>query len=84
MNQKLDLNKSEARPHPGPLDEPSARSAAFTPLQLPMLRELCTLKRRKRRAPVQGFNARMNRERIAKNDKWHVYGSFSGSCAPMQ
>jgi hypothetical protein len=31
-------------------------SAAFTPLQLPMLQELFTLKRRKRRAPVQGFN----------------------------
>jgi hypothetical protein len=39
--------------------EPSGRSAAFTTLQLPMLQELCTLKGRKRRAPVQGFNARI-------------------------
>jgi hypothetical protein len=35
------------------------RRAAFTPLQLPMLQELFTLKRRKRRAPVQWFDARI-------------------------
>jgi hypothetical protein len=39
--------------------EPSGWRAAFTPLQLPMLRDFCTLKRRERRAPVQGLNARM-------------------------
>ena len=45
--------------HPGPPHEPSEWRAAFTPLQLPMLRDLGTLKRRERRAPVQGFNARI-------------------------
>jgi hypothetical protein len=43
--------------HPPP--EPSVRSAAFTPLQLPIVQELFTLKRRKRRAPVQRFNAQI-------------------------
>ena len=41
------------------LHEPSGRSAAFTPLQLSMPQELCTLRRRSRRAPAQGFNARV-------------------------
>jgi len=41
-----------------PSREPSGRGTAFTPLQLTMLQDLCTLKRRERRAPVQGFNAR--------------------------
>jgi hypothetical protein len=50
MNLKMD---ERARRH-----EPSGWRAAFTPLQLPMLRDLCTWKRRERRAPVQGFNAR--------------------------
>jgi len=57
MNLKMDGGKQEARPP----HEPSVWSAAFTPLQLPMLQELFILKRRKRRAPVQGFNARMVR-----------------------
>ena len=43
----------------GPPHEPSAWSAAFTPLQLPIVQELFTLKRPQRRAPVQGFNARI-------------------------
>jgi hypothetical protein len=42
----------------GTFHEPSVWSAAFTPLQLPMRREIFILKRRKRRAPVQGFKAR--------------------------
>ena len=46
--------------------EPSGRGAAFTPLQLPMVQELFTLKRRKRRAPVQGFNARMVRGNLTQ------------------
>jgi hypothetical protein len=49
MNLKMD---ERARHH-----EPSDWRAAFTPLQLAMLRDLCTLKRRERRAPVQRFNA---------------------------
>jgi hypothetical protein len=55
MNQKLDKGKSEARPH----HQPSVWSAAFTPLQLPLLQKLCTSKRCERRAPVQGSNARI-------------------------
>jgi len=40
------------------LPEPSGWRAAFTPLQLPKLRDLCTLKRRERRAPGRRFNVR--------------------------
>jgi len=42
-----------------PSHEPDDRSAAFTPLRRPKLLEHWKLKRRERRAPVQGFNARI-------------------------
>jgi len=50
---------SRSIPTRSPPHEPSGRSAAFTPLQLPMVQELFTLKRRERRAPVLGFHARI-------------------------
>src|SRR6266545_3322975 len=41
-----------------PPHEPGLQSAAFTPLQRPTRQDLWIPKRRKRRAPVQGLNAR--------------------------
>ena len=63
--------------------EPSVWRAAFTRLQLPMLQELFTLKRRKRRAPVQGFDARIVRGNISP--KYVRAGSETGvpaGCGP--
>jgi hypothetical protein len=41
-------------PASGAKGTPSGPSAAITPLELPIVQELFTLKRRKRRAPAQG------------------------------
>src|ERR1039458_7088046 len=51
MNRKSRVRVKPARPP----HEPGSRPAAFTPLQLPMLPELSTFKRRKSCAPVRGF-----------------------------
>jgi hypothetical protein len=53
ISSTLIIGSSLSAPH-----EPAMRGAAFMPLQLTRAPALPTLKRRERRAPVQGFNAR--------------------------